>query len=248
MSLARFLVPPGALGAVSVGDAFTLDGDEGRHAATVRRIRAGEVIDVTDGAGAVARCTVTSAGRHLLELMVDDVSSVPAPPVRLVLAQALAKGGRDELAVETATEVGVDGVIPWQADRSVVRWQGERGQKALAKWEATAREAAKQSRRAWVPAVEPALTTTALVQRLASATLAVVLHEAAGNPLTGVELPSSGSIVVVVGPEGGVAESEVSALEAAGAVPARLGPEVLRTSTAGPIALALLATRTGRWS
>lgn len=246
MSLARFLVPEGTLG--GVGASLTLDGDEGRHAAAVRRIRAGEVIDVADGAGTVARCTVTAAGRQHLELRVDGVSTDPEPAVRLVLAQALAKGGRDELAVETATEVGADAVIPWQAERSVVRWSGERGAKALARWEATAREAAKQSRRARVPRVEPALTTAALAARLATADLAVVLHEAAKQPLEGVGLPASGQIVVVVGPEGGIAESEVATLEAAGAVPVRLGPEVLRTSTAGPVALALLATRTGRWS
>jgi 16S rRNA (uracil1498-N3)-methyltransferase len=248
VSLARFLVPPGALARLGPGDAFTLDGDEGRHAATVRRIRAGEVIDVTDGAGAVARCSVVTAGRHHLGLRVDDAGTVPAPAVRLVLAQALAKGGRDELAVETATEVGADAIIPWQADRSVVRWQGERGQKALARWETTAREATKQSRRAWVPRIEPARNTAALAERLAEATLAVVMHEAAKQPLSEVGLPPSGSILVVIGPEGGIAETEVRALEAAGAVPVRLGPEVLRTSTAGPIALALLATRTGRWS
>jgi 16S rRNA (uracil1498-N3)-methyltransferase len=246
VSRARFLVAAGTLG--GIGTVFVLDGDEGRHAATVRRIRAGEVIDVADGAGSVARCAVTSVGRHHLELRVDDVSTVPEPAVRLVLAQALAKGGRDELAVESATEVGVDAVIPWQAERSVVRWAGERGDRGRAKWQATAREAAKQSRRARVPAVEPALTTTALAGRLAAADLGVVLHEAAQRPLDQVQLPASGEIVVVVGPEGGIAESEVTALEQVGAVAVRLGPEVLRTSTAGPVALALLAARTGRWA
>jgi 16S rRNA (uracil1498-N3)-methyltransferase len=243
-----FLVAPGRLTGLGAGSAFILDGEEGRHAATVRRIRAGERIDLADGEGQLVHCEVTSAGRDRLELHVTGLDLVPPPPLRLALAQALAKGGRDEQAVETATEVGVDAVLPWQAGRSVVRWQGERGEKARHRWETIAREAAKQSRRPRVPMVEPARSTRELAQRGATATLALVLHEAAERPLLDVPLPAAGELLVIVGPEGGIADDEVAALVEHGAIAVRLGREVLRASTAGPVALAWLAAATGRWA
>lgn len=248
MTSARFLVPAGRLDGLVPGAGFVLDGDEGRHAATVRRIRAGERIDLADGAGMIAHCAVTVAARDRLDLRVDGVEQVPPPGLRLALAQALAKGGRDEQAVESATEVGVDAVLPWQAGRSVVRWQGERGEKARLRWQTIAREAAKQSRRARVPVVEDARTTAALARRAGESTLALVLHEAASRPLLDVPLPSAGELLVIVGPEGGIADDELELLAVAGAVAVRLGPEVLRASTAGPVALGWLAARTGRWA
>lgn len=248
MTAALFLVPAGALAHLVVGAAFRLDGEEGRHAAAVRRIRAGERIDLADGEGWVARCSVVGAGRDQLDLQIVDVEHLAAPAVRLGLVQALAKGGRDEHAVEAATEVGVDLVIPWQAGRSIVRWQGERGEKAHRRWQSVAREAAKQSRRPWVPVVEVARDSAALASRLGAATLALVLHEQAARPLTSVPLPATGEVLVVVGPEGGVADDELAVFADAGAVAVRLGPEVLRASTAGPVALGWLAATTGRWS
>jgi 16S rRNA (uracil1498-N3)-methyltransferase len=248
VSAPRFLVAAGQLDALVAGAGFVLDGDEGRHAATVRRIRAGERIDLADGDGVIAHCEVSVAGRDRLDLRVDGVERLPAPNLRLALAQALAKGGRDEQAVETATEVGVDLVLPWQAGRSVVRWQGERGERARHRWETIAREAAKQSRRAWVPGVEPARTTSALARRSAESALALVLHEAAERPLLDVELPAAGELLVIVGPEGGIGDDELGVLAGAGALSVRLGPEVLRASTAGPVALGWLAARTGRWA
>jgi 16S rRNA (uracil1498-N3)-methyltransferase len=243
-----FLAAPGALAAAAPGGGLVLEGDEGRHAATVRRIRAGERVDVGDGAGVVARCEVTAVpGKDRVELAVRAVDRVPAPSPAFLLVQALAKGGRDEQAVETATELGVDGVVPWQAARSVVRWAGERGERSRQRWAATAREAAKQSRRAWVPPVADAVTTVALAARAGTAALALVLHEAADRPLGTVDLPAGGEVLLVVGPEGGIADDELAALTAAGAVAVRLGTEVLRASTAGPAALAVLSARAGRW-
>jgi 16S rRNA (uracil1498-N3)-methyltransferase len=150
--------------------------------------------------------------------------------------------------VETATEVGVDLVLPWQAGRSVVRWQGERGERARQRWQTIAREASKQSRRARVPLVEPARTTPALARRVEQSALALILHEAAERPLLDVALPTAGELLVIVGPEGGIADDELEVLAEAGAVPVRLGPEVLRASTAGPVALGWLAASTGRWA
>jgi 16S rRNA (uracil1498-N3)-methyltransferase len=224
-----------------------LDGAEGRHAAAVRRIRAGELIDVGDGTGRVATCAVVAAAKDRLELRIDQLREVPQPAVRLVLVQALAKGGRDEQAVETATETGVDAVVPWQAARSIVWWDGERGEKARRRWETTAREAAKQSRRPWVPAVETLHSTPQLTGRVARATVALVLHETATEPITGVPLPVSGEVLVVVGPEGGITDDELARFTSAGALTVRLGMEVLRASTAGPLALAYLASQLGRW-
>jgi 16S rRNA (uracil1498-N3)-methyltransferase len=226
------------------GDALTLGGDEGRHAATVRRIQRGERVDVGDGRGTVAECVVTAVGRDSLDLDVVRRRVEPSPEPRLTVVQALAKGDRAEDAVEAMTEVGVDAFVPWAAARSVVRWEGARGEKALGRWRSTARAAAKQSRRAWLPEVHDLATTADVATLLRNAALAVVLHEDATRPLAGVDVPASGEVVVVVGPEGGITDDELAAL---GEEPYRLGRNVLRTSTAGVAATALISSRTARW-
>ncbi|TSB21625.1 16S rRNA (uracil(1498)-N(3))-methyltransferase [Streptomyces benahoarensis] len=231
------------------GGTLVLDGPEGRHAVSVRRLRAGEDVVLTDGAGTGAYGTVAAAeGKDRLTVAVAEVRTEPAPPVRITVVQALPKGDRGELAVETMTETGVDAVVPWAASRCVTQWRGERAAKSLAKWRATAREAGKQSRRLTFPEVGEARTTKQVAELLAEADFAAVLHEEGAAPLATAELPASGSVVLVVGPEGGVAPDELAAFEAAGAAPYRLGPTVLRTSTAGTAATALLLGRTGRWS
>ena len=228
------------------GDTVTLGGDEGRHAARVRRIGVGEVVFVGDGAGTVLECAVSAVRSDGLALDVRARRSVPAPDPRLVVVQALPKGERAEIAVEVLTELGADAIVPWAASRSVTRWDGPRGQKALERWRRTAREAVKQSRRAWAPSVRE-LASTADVCALLAAAAGLVLHEAATTPLVSVEVPSRGDLVVVVGPEGGIAAEELSAFTAAGALIVRLGDPVLRTSTAGAAALAVLSARLGRW-
>ena len=230
------------------GDRLELDGDEGRHAATVRRIRPGEPVWLTDGVGHVAECVVESVERDRLVCAVRSRRDVPAPRPRLTVVQALPKGDRGELAVEMMTEVGVDAVIPWAAHHCVTRWKGERGDKALRRWRSTTREAAKQARRAWLPAVEPLATTSDVARRLAAATLGVVLHESADVPIGALDLPDDGEIVLVVGPEGGLADHELDAFTSAGVATVRLGPTVLRTSTAGAVAAGVLLSRTSRWS
>jgi 16S rRNA (uracil1498-N3)-methyltransferase len=228
---------------------LVLDGPEGRHAASVRRLRPGERLLVSDGRGAVASCEVEALqGREALRLTVHRRWREPAPAPRVVLAQALVKGDRGELAVELATEAGVDEVLPWRAARCVARWEaGERGAKALARWRATAREAAKQARRAWLPAVGDPVDTPTLARRVRAAAGAIVLHESAGTPLRSVPLPARGELLLVVGPEGGIADDELAALVDAGAVAARLGPTVLRASTAAAVALGALGVLTERW-
>ena len=235
-----FLVP-----ALPDGAEAVLDGAEGHHAATVRRLRAGEALVLSDGAGGVADCTVTAVGPDSLRLAVTGVRRLPPPDPRFVLVQALAKGDRGELAVELAVELGVDEVVPWAAARSVARWEGARGERSLERWRATARAAAKQSRRARVPEVTAPATTRQVAARVAGG---LVLHESAAAGIADVPLPAGGDLVLVVGPEGGVDDAELAAFAAAGATAVRLGPEVLRTSTAGAAALAVLALRTGRWT
>ena len=228
---------------------FVLDGPEGRHAATVRRLRAGEPVTVSDGSGGVATCVVDGVeGRDALRLRVVERTSVPAPRPRVVVAQALVKGERGELAVELATEAGADVIVPWRAERCVAKWEdGPRGEKALARWRNTAREAAKQARRAWVPEVRAPIGTRELAGLLDGAT-GLVLEGSAELRLTDVALPGTGDVVLVVGPEGGVSEAETTALAGAGAHVVRLGPSVLRASTAAAVALGALGVLTPRWA
>jgi 16S rRNA (uracil1498-N3)-methyltransferase len=229
------------------GETCTLDGPEGHHAATVQRLRVGERLLLSDGRGLTAEATVRSVGRGTLELTLGDRSYEPEPDPRIVVVQGIAKGDRGELAVQAMTEVGVDEIVPWSAARSVMRWQGERGEKSRQRWADTAREATKQARRSWLALVPPAETTSAVADRLRGAALAVVLHEEASDRLATVDVPATGDLVLVIGPEGGITDEELAAFTAAGAVAARLGPNVLRTSTAGVAAVAALASRLSRW-
>lgn len=225
-----------------------LAGPEGRHATIVRRLAAGERADVTDGRGMLAACVVTGADRGQLELTVVTRRAEPAPDPRIVVVQALPKGDRGELAVEIMTEVGVDVVVPWTAERCVARWRGERGSRSLARWRGTAREAAKQARRAWFPEVTELAVTRDVAERVSAAGLAVLLDPDASAVLASVPLPCGGDIVLIVGPEGGVSPAESSTLVQAGAVRARLGPSVLRTSSAGAVAGAVVLSGCGRWA
>jgi 16S rRNA (uracil1498-N3)-methyltransferase len=229
------------------GDEFQLGGSEGRHAARVQRLTAGEAVLVSDGRGGLLECAVASVSGEVLSLSVRVRSFVPAPYPRLVVVQALPKGERAELAVEVLTELGADEIVPWAASRSIVRWLGPRGDRALDKWRRTAREATKQSRRAWLPEIAPLASTADVAVRLSRAT-GLVLHEDAEQPLAGVAVAADREVVVVVGPEGGIAPDELDDFAAVGALPVRLGEPVLRTSTAGAAALAVLSARLGRWS
>ncbi|MGY1752436.1 16S rRNA (uracil(1498)-N(3))-methyltransferase [Blastococcus sp. SYSU D01042] len=235
------------LDALPAGDELLVDGAEGRHAVDVLRLEPGETVRVGDGRGAVAEGSVVAAGPRGLRVAISARFEVPAPQPEFVLVQALPKGDRGPLAVDLATELGVDRIVPWAAARCVTRWRDDRVAKGVAKWRAAARAASKQSRRPRVPEVTEPMSTREVCGLLADADLAVVLHEQARRPMAGLTVPDSGVVAVVVGPEGGLTDGEVVAFRAAGAEPVRLGPEVLRTSTAGAAALAALSART-RWS
>ncbi|MYS95329.1 MULTISPECIES: 16S rRNA (uracil(1498)-N(3))-methyltransferase [Streptomyces] len=231
------------------GGRYVLDGPEGRHAVSVKRLRPGEDVVLTDGAGRRADGVVLDTeGKDRLIVRLDPVTEEPPEQPRVTVVQALPKGDRGELAVETMTEVGVDAIVPWAAARCITQWRGDRGLKALGKWRATAREAGKQSRRVRFPQVAEAATTKQVAALLAGADFAAVLHESGDEALATAELPSSGEIVLVVGPEGGVAPEELALFAQAGGKAYRLGRSVLRTSTAGTAAAAVLLARTGRWT
>jgi len=231
------------------GAETVLDGAEGRHASTVRRLRAGEHLVLTDGRGELAVCEVLETGPGRLVLRGLRRATELAPALRVTLAQALVKGQRGELAVELATEAGVDAVLPWRAARCVARWEeGPRGAKALARWRETAREAAKQARRGWFPEVAEPVDITALGQRCAAAAGCLVLSEKAVDSLPSVPLPAAGELILVVGPEGGITETELATLIAAGGRPVRLGPDILRSSSAGVVALGAIGALSQRWN
>ncbi|MCX5363675.1 16S rRNA (uracil(1498)-N(3))-methyltransferase [Streptomyces sp. NBC_00124] len=231
------------------GGGYVLEGPEGRHAVSVKRLQPGEEVVLTDGAGRYAVCDVIGTeGKDRLIVHMTSVSEEPEESPRVTVVQALPKGDRGELAVETMTETGVDAIVPWQAARCITQWKGDRGLKALTKWRSTAREAGKQSRRFRFPEVADLATSKQVAALLAKADFAAVLHESGDEPLATVELPTQGDIVLVVGPEGGVSPEELALFEEAGAKPYVLGRTVLRTSTAGTAATAVLLARTGRWS
>ncbi|MUL83661.1 MULTISPECIES: 16S rRNA (uracil(1498)-N(3))-methyltransferase [unclassified Mycolicibacterium] len=247
MSSALFYVDalPGA------GELAVVDGDEGFHASNVRRIRVGEQIDLSDGAGALAHCVVEETAKGWLSARVAERLAIAAPRLTVTVVQALPKSDRSELAVELATEAGADGFLAWQASRCVARWDGPKVDKGLRRWEAVARSAARQSRRPYIPAVEGVVSTAVLIQRVGEAVaggaVVLALHESAAESFAELPLAQADSLMLIVGPEGGIADEEIAALAAAGAKAVRLGPTVLRTSTAAAVALGAIGALTARW-
>ncbi|TSE00055.1 16S rRNA (uracil(1498)-N(3))-methyltransferase [Skermania sp. ID1734] len=234
------------------GAVAVLDGAEGRHAATVRRIRAGERLVVSDGAGVMAKATVVAAAKDRLELSIGTKWIAQQPVPRVTLVQALPKSDRAELAVELATEAGIDVIVPWAAARCVSRWDGTKAAKGVAKWCAAARAAARQSRRPYVPEVtELASTATVLelvTQCVERGGIVVALHESASQAFSALPFGDAAEVMLVVGPEGGLDDGELTRLQSVGARVALLGPTVLRTSTAAAVALGALGALTSRWS
>jgi 16S rRNA (uracil1498-N3)-methyltransferase len=226
---------------------FVLGGTEGRHAGTVQRAMPGELILIGDGRGTVATVRVEAVSPLGVHVSVLGRQVSPAPAHTVVVVQALAKGDRAERAVETMTELGVDVIVPWSAARSIVRWREDRADKSLARWRAIAREATKQSRRAWAPEVTEAHSTAEVRALIAAADWAAALDEQGSEAMLSAPPPASGRVVLIVGPEGGIAPDELAGFLEAGARPVRLGTPVLRTSTAGAAAVAALSPALGRW-
>jgi 16S rRNA (uracil1498-N3)-methyltransferase len=236
----------------AVGEFVDVDGDEGFHAANVRRIRPGEELDLSDGAGTVAHCVVDDAAKGRLSARVIGIRTLAPATPQVTVVQALPKSDRSELAIELATEAGADGFVAWQAERCVARWDGvAKIDKGLRRWRAVVRSAARQSRRPHIPAVSSVVSTPELVRLtrdvVTTGGLVLVLHESADEPLAEVPIAQADSLMLVVGPEGGISDDELGDLRAAGALVVRLGPSVLRTSTAAAVALGALGVLTERW-
>lgn len=249
MSSSMFHVEPSALAPLTAGELFTLRGDEGFHAATVQRLQPGEAVMLADGLGRLAHGTVTDVpAKDELVVSIVAVTEAPPPSPRLIVVQAIPKGERAELAVEMLTEVGVDVIVPWAASRCVAVWKGDKIEKGVEKWKATARESAKLARRPRTPQLSALASTDDVVRLIRNTSPAWVLHEDGEARLSGKTMPMSGDIVLVVGPEGGVSPEELAKFSEAGAEPVRLGPSVLRTSTAGAVAAGIVLARTTRWT
>lgn len=242
--MAHFYLTDDASHAV-VGGTITVTGSEARHAITVGRLVVGERMRLGDGRGLIASGTVSAVDGDAFELRVESTLFDDEPSPQLWLAQALAKGGRDELAVQAATELGVDGVIPWAASRSIVKWEGAKVSKHEQRWRSILREATKQSVRSRIPALKP-LATTADLASLGNEFQVLVLDPTAQESLLSFATDGR-DVLVVVGPEGGIAPAELTRLLAAGAGGVRIGSNVLRASTAGPAAIAVLNAMLGRW-
>ena len=248
MTAPVFVVDAAALVGAAPGSLLTVGGAEGRHAVTVRRIRAGESVQLVDGAGRRAVGIVAAiSGKDSFDVSVGVVAVEADPQPRVTVVQALAKGDRGELAVELLTEIGVDEIVPWAAMNCVTRWRADRVDRSWQRWADAAAAAAKQSRRARFPIVSALATTADVVARITGADAAAVLHESASSPIGDMALPPVGEVVLVVGPEGGLDASELSLFEEAGARVVRLGPTVLRTSSAGIAAVAAMLASSPRW-
>ncbi|RKW20791.1 MAG: 16S rRNA (uracil(1498)-N(3))-methyltransferase [Corynebacterium sp.] len=237
----EFPTPP------TVGEVIELTGDEGRHAVSVKRTSVGEQIELVDGHGTRAVITVTGvSGKDRLTGVVDCAANEPASRPTVTVIQALPKAARSELTVDLLTQAGADVIVPWQAGRSVANW-GKKQDKGLAKWRAAARAAAKQSRRSRIPEITPVGDQAAVAALIQAAPLALMLHEDATGKITDQPVAQVDSVVLIIGPEGGISPAELDAFTTAGAHPVRLGPEVLRTASAGMVALAALGAVTDRW-
>jgi len=230
---------------LALNQTVVLDGDEGHHAVSVRRIRLGEKIELTDGSGSRAVCEVVAIGKKSLDARIESVQVEAKPEVTFTVVQALAKGDRSDLALEILTEVGVDEITPWAAAHSIAKWDAS--DKGLLKWQRIVREASKQARRAWIPQISALHSTGEVAELLAAADLALVLHESAKESISDLKVPVSGSVVIVVGPEGGISPDELGTFAQARAKIVRMGAPVMRTSTAGGVALGVLMSATKRW-
>ncbi|MFJ2468829.1 16S rRNA (uracil(1498)-N(3))-methyltransferase [Glutamicibacter sp. NPDC087583] len=234
----------------TVGDILELDGSEAHHAVTVKRVSAGEHLDLLDGKGLRLTVEVIGTAKDLLSVKVLRRAEEAVSDHPVTLVQALSKGDRDLQAVESGVELGVLSVRPWQADRSIVRWNAAKVDKAMAKWRAQVRSAQKQSRRAYEPEVLDPLGSKELAKAIAADTandaLVLVLHEQAAESVARrvqswlADARTGQEIIMIVGPEGGISETELQSFVDAGAQPALLGQHVLRASTAGPAALVLI--------
>lgn len=248
MSAPVFLIDPDIARAAHPGGTVVISGSEGKHAVAVQRIRVGEAVDLVDGRGRRMSGTVAAiSSKDSCDIVVEGINDEPMPKPMITAVQAIAKGDRGETAVQMMTEAGIDAVVPWQAEHSVAKWDQQKAARNREKWQATAREAAKQSRRSRIPSVDPVASSAAVADLIANSGVALVLDEKASVALTSIDITTAHDVLLVIGPEGGLTDNERTRFADNGADLVRLGPSVLRTSTAGVAALAAVSVRLGRW-
>lgn len=240
MSAQVYLTPAGTL--PEGINAFELTGDEANHAVKVKRTEIGELIEIVDGQGVRICGTVSQVTKKSLTLDVKTRIVESKPDLTLTVAQAIAKGDRADLALELLTEVGVDYILPWKAEFAIAKWEDQA--KGKSKWQATVAQASKQSRRSWIPLVHDLVSGEKLATLAKQFDVAVVLHESAKQSFAQIPLPQSGSVLLIVGPEGGISPKELEQFKELSQV--RMGKTVMRTSTAGAIAAGAILSKT-RW-
>lgn len=238
---------------------LTLPASVKRHAVQSMRLKAGDELQLSDGRGLRVHAVLRDEQQGIAEVL--EFGREPAPKVRLSLVQALAKNGHDEQAIDVATQIGVDEVIPWQADRSIAKWKAGRTDR---KWSQVLQAATEQSRRAWTPDLGECVSSKQVVaicrRACVRGSLVIVLHQDATRTWDEIDDRirvlcdrclkdgQERTIYVVVGPEGGISDQEVDMFTDAGAEVCVLGTNILRASAAGPVALSLLARSVGRFS
>jgi len=229
---------------LSAGTTQELGGDEGHHAVAVMRLGIGEQIKIADGAGNWVSGTITEVNKKSLKIDVAQRGSAQAGKPELIVVQAVTKSDRTKEMLELLTVGGADQIIPWQAERCISKWQKDSAQK----WQSAIKEAAKQSRRVKLPVLGDEVTTNQLIKLFQQSDKIVILHESADTGISQLNLSNEfARIILIIGPEGGISDAEISQLEAAGAVTARMGELVLRSAHAGFAALSAVQSSIGRW-
>ncbi|MGA0112968.1 MAG: 16S rRNA (uracil(1498)-N(3))-methyltransferase [Candidatus Nanopelagicaceae bacterium] len=221
-----------------------IDGDEAKHAISSLRIKNGELISVTDGKGGRADAQVISVTGKTFVVELNNYQQEPSSQIKLTVVQALTKGDRARETIELLTEAGVDQIIPWSAQRCVGQWKDD----ALEKWRVWSKEATKQSRRSWIPEISEIQTTIDIVKRVKDSELSLIFHETGEKKLSQVlSEKSPSSLLLIIGPEGGISETELEAFKLAGAIEVSMGKPVFRSAHAGAAALAAVQTGLKVW-
>ncbi|WP_100372239.1 16S rRNA (uracil(1498)-N(3))-methyltransferase [Bacillus sp. FJAT-45037] len=227
----------------------TVTGDDVKHIARVMRMQAGDEIICSNNAGRTVRASIQHVTETLVTCdIVEELEPKTELPIRVTVAQGLPKGDKLELLAQKGTELGVNHIQPFAASRSIVKWEAKKAKKKVERLEKIAKEAAEQSYREKIPSVAESISFAQLVQQVKNYTHTVVAYEesaksgeasALSNVLNTVK--EGDSLLVIVGPEGGLSETEATELTAAGAVLCGLGPRIIRTETAPLYVLAAIS-------
>ncbi len=231
-----------------VGDAVTIEGGDARHIAGALRMTAGERLTLCDGKGTDYDCVITAVERERVTLQVDAATPTTAEPTLAVtLYMGLPKGDKMELIIQKAVELGVTAIVPVAMSRCIVKLDGKDAAKKQTRWQKIANEAAGQSGRGILPAVETPISWKQALSRWERENT-LLCYEGGGEPIGRLVTPADTAVSLVVGPEGGFDPAEVEAVTAVGGRIATLGPRILRCETAPLAAIAVLMEKSGNMS